>query len=108
MDAFEVRQTFKDADGEDYRCGLDATFALDDFIGRRNVVCEPNGKHWDRIVAVCSVDDDDLGGWMVSHGHAVDDDRYEPSYWWAETLAWWAERGAWAGSFERPKEWRAR
>lgn len=108
MDAFETRQTCLDAADNDYRCGRDAAFALDDLIGRRNVTCDPNGKSWDRIVAICSVGGEDLGGWMVSQGHAVDDDRYEPSYWWAETSAWWRDRGAWAGSFERPREWRGR
>ena len=108
MDAFETRQTCKDAAGKAYRCGRDAAFALDDFIGRRNVTCEPNGKSWNRVTAVCSVDGDDLGGWMVSQGHAVDDGRYKPSYWWAEVLAWWRRRGAWIGSFERPRAWRGR
>lgn len=108
MDAFESRQSCQDAGGEAYRCGRDAAFALDDFIGQRNVTCEPNGKHWERIVAICVVDGEDLGGWMVKQGHAVDDNRYEPSYWWTEALAWWRDRGAWAGSFERPRDWRAR
>jgi endonuclease YncB( thermonuclease family) len=102
MDAFEARQTCQDAAGKDYPCGRDAAFALDDFIGRRNVNCEPKDRSWGRIVAICSVDDEDLGAWMVQQGHAVDDDRYRPSYWWAEALAWWQARGAWSGSFERP------
>lgn len=108
MDAFETRQTCKDAAGKDYRCGRDAAFALDGIIGRRTITCEPNGKSWDRITAACSVAGEDLGGWMVNQGHAVDDDRYEPSYWRLELQAWWKERGAWAGSFERPREWRGR
>ena len=108
MDAFETRQPCENSDGEAYRCGQDAAFALDDFIGQRNVTCEPNGKHWDRIVAICSVNGQDLGGWMVRQGHAVDDDRYEPSYLWSEVVAWWNGRGAWAGSFERPRDWRRR
>lgn len=94
MDAFETRQTCQDERDEVYRCGRGAAFALDEFIGRRNVICEPNGKHWERVVAICSVDGEDLGGWMVRQGHAVNDDRYLPSYWWAELLAWWENRGA--------------
>lgn len=108
MDAFETRQTCRDARGQDYRCGRDAAFALDDFIGQRNVTCEPNGKSWNRVVAICSVGGDDLGAWLVRQGHAVDDDRYEPSYWWAELLAWWSARGAWSGTFEQPRDWRKR
>lgn len=88
MDEFETRQIWQNASDEDYRCGRDAAFGLDSIIGRRNVTCEPSGKSWDRIVAVCSVDGEDLGGWMVRQGYAVDDDRYKPSYWWAEALAW--------------------
>ena len=108
MDAFEARQTCLDEAGEDYRCGRDAAFALDDFIGVRNVTCAPNGRSWDRVVAICSASGEDLGGWMVRQGHAVDDDRYEPSYWWAEVLAWWNGQGAWSGSFVRPRKWRNR
>lgn len=108
MDAFETRQRCQDADGEDYRCGREAAFAFDDFIGQRNVTCEKKGKHWERIVAICSVEGEDLGSWMVRQGHAVDDDHYEPSYWWPEVLAWWRKRGAWAGSFQRPRDWRKR
>lgn len=108
MDAFETRQVCENADGGTYRCGRNAAFALDDFIGQRNVTCEPNGKHWDRIVAVCAVNGHDLGGWMVRQGHAVDDDRYEPSYLWSEVVARWTGRGAWSGSFERPRAWRNR
>lgn len=108
MDAFESGQTCHDVVGETYRCGGAAAFALDDFIGGRNVTCDPKGQSWGRLVAVCSVDGEDLGAWMVRHGYAVDDDRYQPSYWWVETIARWRSRGAWSGSFERPQVWRKR
>ncbi len=108
MDAFETRQSCQDSDGKAYRCGRDAAFALDALIGRRNVTCEPSGKNWDRVVAVCSVNGRDLGGWMVRQGHAVNDDRYDPSYLWSEVMARWTARGAWSGSFERPRDWRSR
>jgi endonuclease YncB( thermonuclease family) len=44
------------------------------------VTCEPNGKHWDSIVAVCFADGEDLGAWMASQGRAVDCDHFKPSY----------------------------
>lgn len=88
MDAFESGQTCRDAAGADYRCGAEAAFALDDFIGERNVSCVPRGRSWERVVAVCSVDGEDLGAWLVRQGHAVDDDRCQPSYWWEEAEAW--------------------
>ena len=44
----------------------------------------------------------------VRKGYAIDDDRYETSYWWAELLAWWRNSGAWAGTFERLRDWRGR
>lgn len=50
MDAFETRQTCQDTDGDAYRCDREAAFALDDFIGSRNVTCEPSGRRWERIV----------------------------------------------------------
>lgn len=108
MDAFETRQIWQDDDGNNDRCGRDAAFTLDNLIGRSNVTCEPNGKHWDRVVAICSVNGTDLGRFMVRQGHAVDDHRYEPSYLCSEMLARRTGLGAWAGSFERPRDWRAR
>jgi endonuclease YncB( thermonuclease family) len=60
-----------------YRCGQEAEFALADYIGRRMVSCAPASKdRYGRIVARCSVSGQDIAGWLVSQGHALDWPRY--------------------------------
>lgn len=106
MDAFESRQLCLDVSGKRYRCGQRAAFALADHIRQRNVTCEPVGKSWERIVALCTLDGEDLGAWLVQQGWAVDDPRYWPAYQRQEAAARSASAGAWSGSFDRPQMWR--
>lgn len=53
-------------------CGSRAALALDFKIGARFVRCEPQSVNADRSVnAVCWLDDEDLGAWLISQGWAV-------------------------------------
>jgi endonuclease YncB( thermonuclease family) len=53
-------------------CGSRAALALDFKIGARFVRCEPESVNTDRSLnAVCWLDDEDLGAWLVSQGWAV-------------------------------------
>lgn len=106
MDAFEARQLCRDNEARRYRCGQRSAFALADYIRQRNLVCEPTGKSWDRVVAICSLNEVDLGAWLVREGWAVDDDRYEPDYHLEEQHARESKSGAWRGSFKHPMTWR--
>jgi endonuclease YncB( thermonuclease family) len=96
-----------------YRCGLAATDALRSLIAGRAVDCEPvpqeNGSPLDRYgrtLARCSVGGQDIGAWMVEHGHARAFVRYSDRYVPEERRAQEARVGMWAGPHMAPWEWR--
>lgn len=113
VDAFESRQLCRSSAG-DYRCGQLAANALDDHLADQLVSCQPVGRpdrygRYGRTVARCSANGQDLGGWLVRNGHALDYPRYSNGrYARDENQARVARRGAWAGDFEPPWLWRAR
>lgn len=93
--------------GEPYRCGKEAAFALADKIGRRTVHCDPRDTdRYGRMVAVCSVGGLDLNGWMVREGLAVAYRKYSVAYVADEEKARAKHRGLWAGHFEWPWDYR--
>lgn len=95
--------------GGRYRCGQRAALALADLIGRRTVSCEQRDTdRYGRVVAVCSVGGQDLGAWMVRHGHALAYRRYSHDYVEAEEDAAAAKLGIWTGAFEALWDWRSR
>ena len=108
MDAPETRQTCLDADGRLYRCGQRAALALADLIGSQPIRCEEQDvDRWGRVVATCFLSDGtDIGGAMVSAGHALAFRRYSRAYLYLERQAEAAGRGMWSGMFEPPWEWR--
>lgn len=119
IDAPELRQLCRTADGNDVTCGLAARDTLSKLIGGRAVACAPAEKapSYDRTVAVCTVKSDssdtgretDLSEAMVRAGHAIELKAHSHGrYSAAEREARDARRGIWAGTFERPSEWRQR
>jgi endonuclease YncB( thermonuclease family) len=108
IDAPESDQLCKE-NGQRYRCGQKAAIALSDFIGWRTVSCrQRDTDRYGRIVALCSVSDQDLGTWLVSNGHALAYRKYSLDYVGAERAAAAARIGIWAGEFDAPWEWRWR
>lgn len=105
--AFEPDQVCLDATGERYPCGQRSAQALADLIGVRPLTCVPNGEGFDPIVAVCWLNANDLGAWLVLEGWAVDDGDVEPDYSAEEAAAERTSAGAWAGKFEPPSQWLA-
>lgn len=104
IDAFETEQTCI-RDGQEYRCGIDATFALIGLIRDREVTCEGQIRdRYGRVLSKCRIGGLDLGSAMVRAGWAVAECRaeYRPD----QDYAHQARLGAWAGTFERSKEWR--
>ena len=99
-----------DADGKQWRCGKEATFALADAIGRTWVDClERDKDRYGRIVAICKVggpNGRDLGGYMVSEGWALAYRKYSTDYVKQEDAAKAAGKGLWRGSFVAPWDWR--
>src|SRR6202451_4268765 len=66
VDAPESGQLCRGDDSLQYRCGAKAANDLDAFIAQRPVRCLPVSlDQYGRTVARCSVDDIDLGDWLV-------------------------------------------
>ena len=71
IDAPESRQTCK-RDGKRYDCGKEATSALRVKIGKASITCKGDTRdQYDRLIAVCYLDDLDLNRWLVRQGHAL-------------------------------------
>jgi endonuclease YncB( thermonuclease family) len=107
VDAPEQDQTCRRG-GQAYRCGEVARQALRAWIGQKPVSCDEIEKdQYGRSVARCTVEGEDVGGWMVRQGHALDYSRYSAgAYARDEASARAAARGLHAGTFEPAWEWR--
>ena len=109
IDAPESTQLCRGEDSLQYRCGAQAANDLDAFIARRPVSCMPmNLDQYGRTVATCSVDNSDLGLWLVDNGLALDWPRFSMKrYEAAQHDAERAGRGIWRGSYVEPWLYRA-
>ena len=68
IDAFETEQTCI-RDGQEYRCGVEATFALIGLIRDREVTCGGRIRdQYGRVLAQCRIGGVDLGSAMVRSG----------------------------------------
>ena len=76
-------------------------------IGKASITCKGDTRdQYDRLIAVCYLDDMDLNGWLVRQGHALAYRRFSKRYVAAEDEAWKAKRGIWQGQFIKPWQWR--
>ena len=109
MDAPEASQVCE-ADGKQWHCGQEATWALANIIGRTWVTCVERDKdRYGRVVAVCKVGGSrglDVGSAMVMEGWALAYRKYSKDYVGAEEVAREAGKGLWRGLFVPPWEWR--
>ncbi|MCH8113334.1 MAG: thermonuclease family protein [Proteobacteria bacterium] len=106
IDAPESRQSCL-IDSRRWQCGIYAAKILADFINNRPVTCDDLGRdRYERIIARCTVADDDIGSWMVSEELALAYRRYSLDYLEEEADAQAARRGIWATEFVKPWEWR--
>jgi endonuclease YncB( thermonuclease family) len=107
IDAPEMKQPCQRADGTAYRCGENATAALEAHIGRRSVECRGDElDRYGRTLAVCYLGAEDLNAWLVAEGWAVAYRHYSTAYVPQEDAARAARRGIWAGMFAMPWDWR--
>lgn len=109
IDAPELHQTCKEANGKSWLCGRAAKAKLTTLLKAGGVNCEPRSTDaYGRIVAVCSAQGvSDLGEAMVRAGYAVDLGAPAGNpYQAAENEAKDAKRGIWRGTFDRPSDWR--
>lgn len=109
IDAPELQQSCKEANGKSWACGRAAKVKLTKLIKGGDVACEVRDKdRYGRYVAVCSAAGvPDLGQAVVRAGYAIDLGRKFGNPYAAEQAeAEAAKRGIWRGSFERPADWR--
>jgi endonuclease YncB( thermonuclease family) len=107
IDAPELHQDCRMADGRAYDCGAAARRALTELVGSQPVTCAPVGTSHDRAVALCRAGGRDLSEELVRAGHALELPNFSRGrYRAAEREAKAARRGLWAGSFEEPAAWR--
>ena len=109
IDAPELKQSCKEANGKSWACGRAAKVKLTKLIKGGGVACEVRDKdRFGRFVAVCSADGvPDLGEALVRDGYAIDLGRkYGNPYASEEAEAKANKRGIWRGTFERPADWR--
>ena len=108
VDAFEAKQTCRDAKGVAWPCGAVATTRLRELIAGGDFGCHVDREFVDRHArefAVCTSHGRDVGAILVREGLAFSYGRgaqYVPD----EADAKSARRGAWAGSFVRPQYFR--
>jgi endonuclease YncB( thermonuclease family) len=106
IDAPETRQICLDSETRPYRCGQRAALALADWVGRKTVACEPTGKSWGRVVAICRAAGEDLGAWLARSGWGLPDPRFSQRYAPLAAEARTARAGIWSGVFVEPWRWR--
>ena len=108
IDAPELAQTCRNADGRAWPCGRAARARLAELTSGGDVSCTDKGRdRYGRTIATCSAGDfRDLGEALVREGYAINYDRYTSRYRAAQQRARRAHRGIWRGDFERPEDWR--
>lgn len=109
IDAPELHQDCKDADGETWPCGRRARTELRRIIGTHPLECRPvTTDRFGRIIATCVAGGRDVAEEMVRSGYATTFNRPGSSnrYDEAQAQARADKRGLWVGAFEIPQEWR--
>jgi endonuclease YncB( thermonuclease family) len=108
VDAFESKQTCRDALDVEWACGEAATVRLRALTSRPDFTCRVDPEFVDRHArefSVCFADGRDVGATLVHEGLAFAYGR-DTSYLPLENEAKEAKRGAWAGHFIRPQYFR--
>lgn len=104
LDAPEGRQTCQ-RDGRDWPCGEAAADRLRALTFRRTTTCEVvETDRYNRGLAFCKAEGEDINARMVADGMAVSFGSYSRE----EADARAAKRGLWSGTFEKPQDWRRR
>ena len=109
IDAPETNQTCLDAKGQPSKCGIEARNQLIEKTANRPWTCRVTGKdRFDRSLAYCHINGEDLSRWMVRSGWALSFKRYSHVYDAEEMAALEARAGLWKGAFIAPWDWRNR
>lgn len=107
IDTPESAQTCQRPNGDRWRCGKEATWALADKVQRQTVRCESQGKgKYGRHIAICYHGGTDLNGWMVREGWALAYRKYDRRYIDEERAAKREGKNIWSGEMVPPWDWR--
>ena len=109
VDAPETHQKCRNAEGQLYACGKEATKALKKLIGKKKVRCvlEPEVGRYGRAIGYCYLPDGtDLNEWMVRQGHGLAHRKYSRKYVVDEEQARADKKGIHAGEYIPPWDWR--
>ena len=107
IDAPELLQACRKADGSAYDCGRQARDELRRLIRYANVTCRVlDTDRYGRAVAECSADGVNLNDAMVRAGWAMAYTRHGQDHAAAQAEARAAKRGLWQGAFQTPEDWR--
>ena len=103
IDAPEYDQKCKTKSGDEYACGIKSRKHLMEIVSGENVECKSwNKDKYDRLLAVCYVNEQDINALMVEAGWALAYGDYEGQ----ELTASRNKMGLWNGDFENPANWR--
>lgn len=103
IDAPELDQVCWDAADVEWSCGRVAREALATRLATGPLQCQPRGQDkYGRTLAHCSVNDSDLGAYMVGRGLALATEGYVVEQAQAKS----DRLGLWQGRFVDPRTWR--
>lgn len=108
VDAPELGQRCRLANGRRYDCGLVSTTALMDLTAGVSITCRPRPDRTDgEIFATCFAGGYDLSHGMAHTGWALAWPETGTIYAGVQERARKARRGLWQGAFVAPWQWRA-
>ena len=109
IDAPELNQACRRADGTEYPCGRAARDHLRGLVRKGPLDCAiRETDRYGRLVADCRSGEIDINRDMVASGWAIAYRRHGTSHSRSEADAKAARRGIWQGEFETPERWRER
>lgn len=108
IDAPEDAQTCVRPSGEIWPCGTWVSESVEALLSGVAVTCDNLGRdRYDRILARCRQNGDDIGATLVAAGMAVAYVRYASEYVLQEAAARSAGLGLWGSKFTMPEQYRA-
>ena len=92
---------------KEYKCGLESKLFLESLIINKQVNCKKkNIDRYNRIIAVCFINDLNINSQMVRHGWAFAYKYFSKEFVEDELFARNKKLGIWKGTFINPRDWR--
>ena len=107
IDAPELAQSCKDAQGADWPCGREALKYLAELTSGRDVACDSTGTDkYGRVLGICFAEGREINAEMVRSGFAWAFIKYSTAYTSQEAEARAVRAGVWQGPAEAPWDYR--